>query len=358
MINVTYFTGAGASYHSIPLIKTMNKRMKAFSQFLKDQKESGKLTHDFAEKFINELDELIEIEKNRTSIDAYARELELSGSVKKLLHLKTILTSYLIFEQLNKPKDLVLNSGDYNYKGIPKSPIPLDTEYQEMIKVPIDKRYITFWGEHLKPNNDKLSNNIKVLSWNYDMQFEFSYSQIKKFSLELTQQNLQVFPSVLKDIDIKQSCILKLNGTAGLLYDNHTKTKLFNLFDYREHSLMENLDYLIEPFKVNFDRAYIEPLLTFAWESKTLVFNTRKYAKEIIQDTDILVIIGYSFPRFNQDVDREIFKEVPKLKKIYYQAKEDELPELIEKLDGINSKMASITKGVKNLDTFYYPSEL
>lgn len=333
--------------------------MKAFSQFLKDQKDNGTLTHEFANQFIKDLDELIEIEKDRTSIDAYARELALSGSKKKLLHLKAILSSYIVFEQLTKPKDLVLYSGKYDHKTHSDLtlPIPLETEYQEMIKVHIDKRYITFWGDHLNLNSDKLESNIKILSWNYDMQFESAYSHIKKYSLELTQQNLQVFPSTVKKVNTNNSCILKLNGTAGLI-DDYSQNKIFNLFDIREHSLMDNLDYLIDILKNNYNRAFYKPLFSFAWETEGIVNETRKLATEIIQDTEVLIIIGYSFPSFNKSVDREIFKHFPKLKKIYYQAPLDELSDLLDKLDGINTNLRPLTKGIKNLDTFYIPPEL
>jgi hypothetical protein len=46
-------------------------------------------------------------------------------------------------------------------------------------------------------------------------------------------------------------------------------------------------------------------------------------AKEIIIGSDILVIIGYSFPFFNREIDKEIFNVLCQtgLKKIYYQDK-------------------------------------
>ena len=41
------------------------------------------------------------------------------------------------------------------------------------------------------------------------------------------------------------------------------------------------------------------------------------YAK--ISDARILVIIGYTFPFFNREIDREIFSNMPNLEKIYVQ---------------------------------------
>jgi hypothetical protein len=359
MENITYFTGAGASYHSLPLIKTMNARMKAFKIFLEIQLKEGRLKNNFAEQFINELEQLLEIETQRTSIDAYARELSISGSSEsevKLMRLKAILSSYIIFEQLIKPTDLSLYSDEYDYSIMPPVRLQLDDDLKSMIKTNIDKRYITFWGEYLTETNTTLPNNIKVLSWNYDMQFESSYSHIKNYKLENTQKNLQVFPSLTSKIDLSKSCILKLNGTAGLLDDYNTKKK-FNLFDLKEHKLMDNLEYLITLLEKNYNRSFYKPLFTFAWENDEIVDLTRQYAKKIMDETNILVIIGYSFPTFNRLIDRQIFSNISNLKKVYFQAPRLEMDDLLDKLDGINPILRSLTKPVYNLDTFYIPNE-
>lgn len=359
MKNITYLIGAGASYHSLPLIKTMNSRMRAFSTFLKIQKDRNSIKHHFTEKFIEDLDKLIEIESERTSIDAYARELFLKGEVHsniELVRLKCILSSYLIFEQLTKPNDLIFYSEELDYSIIPHSRIALKEEIQRTLRRTVDKRYSTFWGTYLDPASGRLPENIKIISWNYDMQFETSYSNIKNHSLELAQQNLQVYPSSQTTIDLTKSCILKLNGTAGL-YNDGTKKRLFNHFDFREHTLMTNLDFLIEPYAQNYRRVHSQPLFCFAWESESVPVQTREWAKKIIEGTDVLVVIGYSFPDFNRTVDRSIFSSIPKLEKIYYQIPKDDQEEMIDRLDSINPNLRSLTKRVSNLDIFHVPIE-
>jgi hypothetical protein len=272
------------------------------------------------------------------------------------MRLKAILSSYIIFEQLIKPTDLSLYSDEYDYSIMPPVRLQLDDDLKSMIKTNIDKRYITFWGEYLTETNTTLPNNIKVLSWNYDMQFESSYSHIKNYKLENTQKNLQVFPSLTSKIDLSKSCILKLNGTAGLLDDYNTKKK-FNLFDLKEHKLMDNLEYLITLLEKNYNRSFYKPLFTFAWENDEIVDLTRQYAKKIMDETNILVIIGYSFPTFNRLIDRQIFSNISNLKKVYFQAPRLEMDDLLDKLDGINPILRSLTKPVYNLDTFYIPNE-
>lgn len=111
-----------------------------------------------------------------------------------------MLSSYFLFEQLIKPKDLVLYSQELDFDSIPHMNVPYKKNIQQAIKTSIDKRYHTFWTEYL--TQDRPRDNLKVISWNYDMQFEASYSHIKNYGLELTQQNLQVFPSTISNIDI------------------------------------------------------------------------------------------------------------------------------------------------------------
>lgn len=357
MVKVTYLIGAGASFHSLPLIKTMNTRMRAYSEFLKEQQSEGKLKHSFCAKFLAHLDELIEIERQRTSIDAYARELSIRGEEMELLRLKAVLSGYLLFEQLIKPSGHTFTYGQYNLMQGDACRVAYNDQLQECLRTHLDKRYITFWGEHLSPGSDRLPDNIRILSWNYDMQFESSFSQVKNCSLELAQQNLQVFPSPLQGVDLERSCILKLNGTAGLI-DDYSQKRLYNLFDCRAHHLMDNLTYLIDLLEHNYQHAFNKPLFAFAWEDEGIVRQTREYAQKVAEDTEILVVIGYSFPNFNKSVDREIFKSIPKLRKVYYQAPQAEIPDLLDRLEGVHAGIGEKTKAVTNLDTFYVPVEL
>lgn len=351
MQNITYLIGAGASYYSLPLIKTMNQRMCFFHSYLIGQRDSERITHKYLNEFIEILEELIEIESDRTSIDAYARELSLSNdssSKLKLLHLKIVLSGFLIFEQLSKPKNL-------EYK--PMYPTSYyNSDIMKMISTTVDRRYITFWGELLNQDKDSLPQNINIISWNYDMQFEASYSKIKRYSLELTQQNLQVFPSTVKEITLNNSSILKLNGTAGLYFANGSNCN-FNLFDFNKHTLEDSLVHLFDSLEYNHRRENLKPIFYFAWENEDSVIKTRRYAKEIISQSNVMVIIGYSFPNFNRLIDRELFSDISQLSKIYFQAPKNEYPDLLDKLDGVNQKLKSLTIGKHDLENFFIPTE-
>ncbi len=67
-----------------------------------------------------------------------------------------------------------------------------------------------------------------------------------------------------------------------------------------------------------------KPILTFAWETnstdKQRLQSLNGLLKKNLEDTTILVVIGYSFPFYNRRIDNEIFEvQKKRLKKIYFQ---------------------------------------
>jgi hypothetical protein len=102
------------------------------------------------------------------------------------------------------------------------------------------------------------------------------------------------------------------------------------------------------PIDDYFDFEQHESLLSFAWgntdntEKELFTSNRLKKAQNIAQETDILVIIGYSFPYFNREVDKEIFKSILQrnsLQKIYCQD-----PSAMEVFCKISSGFQTISK--------------
>lgn len=61
----------------------------------------------------------------------------------------------------------------------------------------------------------------------------------------------------------------------------------------------------------------VKKTLTFAWED---AFKTMETASKQVLGTEVLIIIGYSFPFLNREVDRLIFDKMQdSLTKIYFQ---------------------------------------
>lgn len=349
MKKITYLFGAGASYHSLPLIKTMGQRMGIFSNYLKYLKAQDETPYRGLEPLINELDKLLSEENQSTSIDAYAKELSIKNQQLELHKLKMVLSSYLIFEQLEKKGEFFSN-----YKH---NLLEIEPEVELQIKTTVDRRYRTFWGDYINDSNQLPSSNIKVISWNYDIQFEISYFRLKNLNLEAIQQELQIYPPNSKAINNDKFCLIKLNGTAGLT-KNLTDKNFNNYFDFNSLELdIANLGILFSSFNTNFNRVIDEPIFSFAWENNSIAIETRKIAEQVINETNILIIVGYSFPSFNRVVDREIFKNINNVEKVYYQAPKDELSNLIAKLDGINSNLKDKVSQIDELNTFYIPNE-
>ena len=82
---------------------------------------------------------------------------------------------------------------------------------------------------------------------------------------------------------------------------------------------------------------------------------TRLEANRIFSETDILIIIGYSFPNFNKEIDKMLFDKLKgRATKIYFQdpnASEAFINQLIN-----NNETEVVCDRVKK-DNFYLPYE-
>ena len=64
----------------------------------------------------------------------------------------------------------------------------------------------------------------------------------------------------------------------------------------------------------------IYPSLSFAWEKEKYETEINQIAADAIKETQVLVIIGYSFPFFNRAIDQSVLKSM-KPYKVYIQDK-------------------------------------
>lgn len=101
-----------------------------------------------------------------------------------------------------------------------------------------------------------------------------------------------------------------MNGSAFLRNKKQNKY-LYDKYDKETHELlMGALSDKLNTFTNN--------EIKFAWEETKETKSVRNLARQIIRCSEIVVVIGYSFPIFNREIDIEIFKEF-KGKKIYIQ---------------------------------------
>lgn len=352
MRDVTYLFGAGASFKAIPFVKKFNKSFKDYMKALKKHLAAGpdfedrvKVNGSYYEHNYTEVAEtLYQIcsetynkVKYHQIFDTYAKMLHLTRNNTELKTLKIVLSSYFYYIQSFKE---------------------------------IDKRYEHFLASIIqgidveKPKFDIFPENIRILSWNYDLQFELA---LRKYLYKITdyhslinKSNLHIDPiSISRNYKFN---ILKLNGSS-LVSEGENTTGLFPTTDTYNDETMAIRRAIEAATVLLFGKNKVEPNLFFSWEGK---FYTDKYPDSGLSyqlaNTAVLVVIGYSFPLFNRMVDRLIIGQMKKLDTIYLQSPRPGGREAAERLNSIISNMPNGSKInvklVKEVDQFYLPGEL
>jgi hypothetical protein len=382
---VTYLIGAGASANALPVVNGMNDRMELFVEFLKTASSILKLDESPAyridEHSFDKIDRLLVEIKFQYTIDTYAKRLFLLEEYDKLEDLKRFLSAYLIFEQLNLKTEFgknVINTITKKYLEQPNDETIKKTNLLLKLIENVDYRYDSMFANLLSYETKKINPNINFVSWNYDNQFEIAYSNYRKerYSIDEIQNELQILPSLDENIhNIHNSAIIKLNGTSGL-YDS---SKLYGvLFDFSKHIMDEgSLKIFIVSLLSHTNK--FNNTIKFAWENDTQINVARTNAKKLIGKSDIIVVVGYSFPTFNREVDREIFKEFNNSrlyrtytditegkvvtknmqnKKIYIQDTPQNAPKIKERLKAIGGNLFDVAEIYDDVDQFFIPPEL
>ena len=335
-MNITYFLGAGASANSLPLNKEMGKRMNLFNSLLRQWCEEENAPHrSLLIRHLESFDRLLKEINESLSFDAYVKTIINRRNELKVA--KCFLNAYLIFEQSEKQNFKISDHLGTDFQN-----------FDDKINLRVDPRYRSFFNTVLDKETKTLSSNIKILSWNYDLQLEISYAKdnLPNINIETAQSKLRIYPS---DFEPSNPQVLKLNGTAGLFMDNDrditTIPPIINNYD-------DIKEYIITNIIANLSSNYSNPILSFAWEKNDIVKRSRNYAKKIIENTEVLVVIGYSFPDLNREIDKTLFKDLFKLQQIYYQTLGS-----IDVIDSVHSGMLSNTKPEKNVYEFFVPPE-
>jgi len=287
MAKITYLLGAGASALALPTIgKNSNSEitgMEGLSTELLKYLRSLQKSNQFYQEYINLASECIEF----GTPDILAKYLLETKQVGKYSKLKALISSYFSY----KETDIV--SQNQNVRNVKKASF--------------DKRALTFLTTI--SSNSRLPENVKIITWNYDNQIELA---AKKLSLHGDSNSLSSisgfnsWPNIYKNFN-GIPFLLHLNGLAGYYYSERDLCSL----NKNHINLLDECDKL---------------LLSFAWETyeqnqlDTFLANRIELTKQMMRDTEILVIIGYSFPFFNRDIDKElIYAASGSLKKIYFQ---------------------------------------
>lgn len=164
--------------------------------------------------------------------------------------------------------------------------------------------------------------NVKILSWNYDFQVELAAAQIGVMEdVEHIESTFTYSPSTFLSYpnldptfrDYDSLSLIHLNGIAGFFKSSNLKRA--SAF---QKKYSENMDLLASFLKENADKTQLH----FAWEKSEYHSELMDHVKSMIDGTTILVVIGYSFPFFNREIDKQIFnsiKNTTAFERIYYQ---------------------------------------
>jgi len=387
--NITYLIGAGASCQALPLVKDFRKE-SYFAQVIFQSVPTGPVKPDD----LNPIDAVIKLlGVNQNLFEKLIKSDDFEEDLEKLkvdfandlkwmkeacLEHATIDTfAKKLYLTRNRPENL------QNYQRL-KNTLSAYFMWEQFLKPP-DKRYDTFFASiaHNKDGGEiKLPSNIKVISWNYDFQFEKSYSKYYKsqdISEVQSYEALNCFPNLKiaytdnRPYKSDKFSIVKLNGTAGLhrsgdkTIEDLVEEQMWYTNDskgLREAS--RKILKFIELYKAQESKA--QSLLSFAWERESNMglhkhYNTVSEANKIAIETDILVIIGYSFPFFNREIDREIFESLinrpgSMLQKIYYQAPAQDVDFLEQRLTSIIGKESNYLIEMRtDIEDFFIPPQ-
>lgn len=356
MANVTYYIGAGASAgkraengaileglpcvneitHRIDnLISRISKaklyegdrdwRMPHFQLYTVGDWESAK------QRLIANLSQLRDACWRNATIDTYAKKLVLQERKIELEHLERLLTFYFVVEQV---------------LGIP------------------DSRYDTFLANVLE-NLQQFPDNIKVISWNYDSQFEIAFYEYEK-------KNRLKIGSKLSS-ENQPYDILKLNGSATFQGPDYLPAYILqrkedmkkighkNLYGDADVKMENILPDLVLLYHLYVGEATLErehkTNLSFAFDYNQLSDVMLHRANQIIEKTDVLVIIGYTFPFFNRETDRKVLDFLDPDTEIYIQ---DRNPERVKQsfLAVCPNVKEHKIHLVRDVDQFFLPPQL
>ena len=322
---------------------------------------------------INDLKNLRSASAEQQSIDTYAKMLWLKNDFENLKKTKHLIVLFFeIFEYLKK-----LGEPSFLWNTLPD-------------KQPFDNRYDAFLAGILNQGTDgrvKFPQNINVLSWNYDYEFEkavLKYTNDEYIESCCSRPDFNIiFKNKLYnntfDNIAKNMRLVKINGFIGLWRivpdNNNNNYNNYPALGYNSAIIRYKKDEyttenIIKFYKENIKKKEFDPAISYSWEEDNNNNNALSHAKDIMAKTDILVVIGYSFPYFNREIDRQLLSSdnSKQLSKIYIQ--DPQAADIKETIQGFRDDWDYInpTTGnilykfpfqlITNSNQFYMPHEL
>lgn len=352
-LKVTYLLGAGASYNSVPIWSEQGESMELVADSIKQAIEnptsifSSELLEnsnytgftseetEYLNQIISDLKHFSQKAQSNDTIDIYANILFKRNNTIELDRLKKTLSIYLdIWQFYQNDMPFRKSENEFFHK-----------------KQPIDTRYIK-WLNMITESDQfgevSLNPNINILSWNYDLQTQLAFNNLYQ---DLNLKCLDDVNAKLKFLEgnSEELNLYHLNGHHGYFkYDKKYYPTGRNVLKSNFYRYLKDLFDNLSQFKVRSNSYHDYSSIKFSWE--------KELSPEILNianKTDILVVIGYSFPQYNRKIDSQILNAVKSNTAlyIYYQDPMDDF----EKIKNfINYKSLVQDKSVSE---FFVPDE-
>ena len=309
-----YYIGAGASANSLPVVKDMPCLLRELANKIATCTEGDNLNGRM-EEIVGDLRWLADSSEEFTSVDALARNCHFRADTEQMTRLKKTLVAFFLLEQAQRS---------------------VDPRYRD---------FLSYLGQLDERQNVTMPTDVRVISWNYDMQFEKAHAEfLPPDDYPKVATALQVVPGLGDGGYCSKSfSIVKLNGTASMeLSSGHVlsrryRTLLISDFD-------DTLRQLVSRYGEDIDH-----YVNFAWEDDEF----RNDALERIERVETLVVIGYSFPLVNRAIDQKVLTCRLRPRKVYVQAGTSG-PAVKERLVGLGVD-AEAVRVVEDVDQFYIP---
>lgn len=336
MSKVVYLLGAGASFGTrengigspiqtgLPIVREIEGELENMASLLASIPLNDKKLEDSKQQLIKDFLEL----KGHcvgSTIDSYAKELWFQKDMIGFSRVELLLTIFFIFEQ-------IVHKPDSRYKSFLLKVAPKDNVYDAL----------------------ELPSEISILSWNYDNQIELAYRQLFNDNYSSIRERLGVYD--VKDYEQKhlsqKYCkIIKLNGTANFTQEE----------DWLSSSDNNTLDEIVlKKVLEKYDECkQIPPCygvlrLNFAWHDRWSKDMLTNKIPQLVHDAQTLIVIGYTFPDYNREIDRTILDSMPNLRKIIIQDPlADDVKQSIQFI--IPKRRIEIETYPKRIDQFLLP---
>lgn len=296
---ITYLFGAGASASSIGTINTLANTFSLAKQTLNNYFVNGliKENNDFLDGYLVQkgysllhddfnwiIENISEGKDSYSSIDTLAQVLYNQDNEQQLNRLKYALNAAFIIKQ--------------HISGV-------DKRYQRLINTLFDKELET------------IPKSFKFITWNYDLNIEQVFFDNRK-EIEMSIQSIH---DALLIEEASDKALIKLNGSCGVLeFDEEINSEHIKFKNDSTESMQFNMEMLCKLRHFMHEDKEFKPSQTFHFEHKNYSNDQRqKQARLILAETSKLVIVGYSFPSENREVDYDLLSSLKEEATIFIQ---------------------------------------